>query len=95
MTLADFRLAVNPAIQGLQNKKQLRLEMKAAVRAADIAEEACRPITDRVVASVKADILYGPDSPLYRAMGFIPKSERKRGGKQAQQPTSATTTKIG
>jgi hypothetical protein len=100
MTFADFRIAINPAIAGLQHKRQLRLEMKAAVRASAIVGVAGRALTDQVVASVKADSAYGPDSPLYRAMGFVPKSEIKRSRKQQQQPeqpTTATTTaaKIG
>lgn len=93
MTLADFRIAMNPALQALQRKKQLHLEMRAAVQASENAEAVCRPITDQVVAAVKAEGLYGPDSPLYRAMGFVPKSERKRGKNQAQIASGTTTPK--
>lgn len=47
-----------------------------------------------VVSGVRADVAkYGPDSPLYKAMGYVPQSERASGlTRKATTPTSTGVT---
>jgi hypothetical protein len=39
---------------------------------------------------IRADPAHGPDSPLYRSLGFIPKSERKRPVKRKAKASGTT-----
>ena len=65
---------------------QLRIEIRALEkqlegRKADrsLADESVSEVMDLVVNSVRGTPAFGPDSPLYRAMGYIRKSERRSG----------------
>ena len=77
MTLSEFRTATLPFLDLLESNYNLRIQLKSNVVAKATAGQAARAVTDQIVAAVKADAQFGPNSPLYRAMGFIPKSERK------------------
>ncbi len=45
----------------------------------------------RIANSVRGNPVYGVDSPLYGALGFVPKSERKRPRRRSSQnPKPAT-----
>jgi hypothetical protein len=44
----------------------------------DKADEAHSEMLTAIANGIRADPAHGPDSPLYRSLGFIPKSERKR-----------------
>jgi hypothetical protein len=85
MTLAEFRAASAPSLEGRQRKRQLHLELRATVGAVANADVASRALANQIICAVKAQSAFGPDSPLYRAMGFIPTSERKRAKRQDQQ----------
>ena len=50
---------------------------KAAVGTRNLADVATRTALNQVVAGVKADPAFGSNCALYRAMGYIPTSERK------------------
>ena len=86
MTLSEFRTATLPFLDLLESNYNLRITLKSNVVAKATADLAARAVTDQIVAAVKADALFGPISPLYRAMGFVPKSERKN------RKQTATTT---
>ncbi len=59
----------------------LALEKQLEGRKADrsLADDTVSDLMDLVVNSVKGTPAFGPDSPLYRAMGYIRKSERRSG----------------
>jgi hypothetical protein len=44
----------------------------------DKADESHSEMLTAIANGIRADPAHGPDSPLYRSLGFIPKSERKR-----------------
>jgi hypothetical protein len=43
-----------------------------------------RPAIQRVVHSVRGDADVGDDSPMYRAMGYVPRSKRKKRRRRAK-----------
>lgn len=44
----------------------------------DKTDETHSEMLTAIANGIRADPTHGPDSPLYRSLGFIPKSERKR-----------------
>ena len=90
MTLSEFRTATLPFLDLLESNYNLRITLKSNVIAKAVADQAALAVTDQVVAAVKADGMFGPNSPLYRGMGFVPKSERKpRKRKEVTTPPTA------
>jgi len=77
MTLQEFKAATAPTLTTRENNRQLRALLLAGVNAKRTADRRSRKVANQIVAAVKADGNLGPDSALYRAMGFIPNSERK------------------
>ena len=73
----------------------LALEKQLEGRKADrsLADDTVSELMDLVVNSVRGTPVFGPDSPLYRAMGYIRKSERRSGltrkGLRKLSPTNA------
>ena len=49
----------------------------------DKADETHSEMLTAIANGIRADRAHGPDSPLYRSLGFIPKSERKRPRRRA------------
>jgi hypothetical protein len=79
MTLADFQIAINPALAIRQGMSEARRELKGRVAQKTTIDEAARDLLRRVVAGVIADANYGVNSPLYRAMDYVTLNERKTG----------------
>ena len=79
MTLAEFEAATEPPI-GLRAEiiaLEKQLEGKKTARA--IADQAAAEVLDLVVNSVRGTPGQGPDCELYRAFGYVRKSERRSG----------------
>ncbi len=94
MTLAEFKTATASSLDIRTSNNTLRVQRKAGIGAQALADVASRAVTNQVVAAVTADSAYGPNSPLYRAMGFIPKSERKNPAQKAATATLTTTASV-
>ncbi len=79
MTLADFETAT--ALPLALRDQILALEKQLVGRKTDRtkADTAANAVLDLVVNSVRGTQLYGPDSSLYRALGYVRKSERRSG----------------
>jgi hypothetical protein len=72
---AETEIPLQLRAEILALEKQLEGRKVDRVRADDTVSE----VMDLVVNSVKGTPALGPDSPLYRAMGYIRKSERRSG----------------
>lgn len=59
------------------------------------ADEAHSEMLTAIANGIRADPAHGPDSPLYRSLGFIPKSERKRPVKRKAKADGATAPTAG
>lgn len=77
MTHSEFKAATLVSLETRAQVTSFKLQLKAAVGAQRAADQLTQELCTRVVSGVKASGSYGSDSSLYRAMGFIPKSERK------------------
>ncbi len=79
MTLAGFEAAT--ALPITLRDQILALEKQLEGRKAErmTADTAANALLDLMVNSVRGTPLHGPDSSLYRALGYIRKSERRSG----------------
>lgn len=79
MSLAQFETQTAPLAQSLQRLQALDAQYAAELKARDEADAAARETLRLVANAVRGDPAYGEDSQLYRAMGFVPLSERQSG----------------
>ena len=79
MTLDQFQAATAPALNSRARIDTLQDQLTAEINTRDDADATWLPISQQVVAGVLADSNFGPNSPLYEAMGYTRKSERKSG----------------
>ncbi len=76
MTLAEYITATAPFIDGQTAVANGKVARAAAVITKNLADAVTLRALNQVVAGIKADTMFGPDSGLYRACGYIPASER-------------------
>jgi hypothetical protein len=93
LTLAQFQTEV-------QKPNAVRARLKAAqaqVRGITLerakVDELLNEQFVRIANSVRGNPEYGVDSPFYRALGFVPKSERKR-PRRRSNPASVTAPDV-
>ena len=79
MTLTEFDAATQPSLASRAMLAVLNAEMKTGIARRKIADKATVLLIKRVVAGVVGDASHGPDSGLYRAMGFVRASECRTG----------------
>lgn len=79
MTLAEFEAKTAPLAQSMQRLQGLDAQYAAELKARDEADAAARETMRIIANAVRGDPAYGEDSRLYRAMGFVPLSERQSG----------------
>jgi hypothetical protein len=79
MTLAEFEVATEPPLALRADIAALELQLDAKKAARSDADGAASELLDLFVNSVRGTPGFGPDCPLYRALGYIRKSERKSG----------------
>jgi hypothetical protein len=90
MTLAEFRAAVQPSIDERSAIASLEALRSAAVARKNAADAASRAAIFAVANAVRADSAHGPDGALYRALGYVPQSERRSGLTRKVKATAAT-----
>ena len=92
MTLSQFSQMVGDAEGQLNQIAALSVSYSGAAKQNDDLHQKLNDALQAVVSGVRADVAkYGPDSPLYKAMGYVPKSERASGLTRKQATTTATT----
>ena len=78
-TLAEFEEASAPPLNLRDEIVALETQLVGKKAAKLDAEVAANELLDLVVNSVRGTPGFGPDSALYRALGYVRKSERKSG----------------
>jgi hypothetical protein len=78
MTLDQFKANVTPSLDCREKIASLRRQLEAVIKKRQERDAASTDICAKVVNAVR-DIEYGEDSALYKALGYVPKSERKSG----------------
>ncbi len=79
MDLAEFETASGPALALRADIAALELQLDGKKPARMDADMAATDLLDLVVNSVRGTPGFGPDSPFYRAFGYVRKRERKSG----------------
>ncbi len=78
-TLAEFEAALVPLQDALVELRTMTVKRSAALKVRNQEESSLKDLLILITHSVRSDPAHGEDSPLYRAMGFVPKSERSSG----------------
>lgn len=78
-TLAEFEAALVPLEDALEELRTMTVRRSAALKVRNEEESSVKDLLILIAHGVRSDPAYGEDSPLYRAMGFVPKSERSSG----------------
>ena len=78
-TLEQFTLETEVALQLRAEIESLERQLEGRKVDRSVADETASDLMELVVNSVRGTPVFGPDSPLYRAMGYIRKSERRSG----------------
>ncbi|MGH8590039.1 MAG: hypothetical protein ACREXX_12130 [Gammaproteobacteria bacterium] len=79
MTLDQFKAKVKPSLDCREKIASLRRQLETAIKKRQESDAASTDVCAKVVNAVRGDIGYGEDSALYKALGYVPKSERKSG----------------
>jgi hypothetical protein len=79
MTLDEFKAKVKPSLDCREKIASLRRQLVAAIKKRQECDAASIEVCAKVVNAVRGDIEYGEDSALFKALGYVPKSERKSG----------------
>ena len=91
ISLAQFDEAVAPSHAIRETLAAIRTNLRAAVGMRDAADEVSLALVQRVVSGIRADEAYGTESPVYRALGYIPGSERRGARRTDDAPASGAT----
>jgi hypothetical protein len=93
MTLAEFETQTAPLMQSAQRLQALDAKYAAELKARDEAEAAARESMRLVANAVRGNPAYGEDGQLYRAMGYVPLSQRQSGlTRKGSAPAAAGET---
>jgi hypothetical protein len=79
MTLAQFKTKVKPSLDYRAEIATLEGQLIVARKNRDNADEPSNETCFSVVSGVKSHPDHGENSALYKAMGYVPKNERKSG----------------
>ena len=79
ITLDVYKRSVQPSLDARARIAELEALLVAARATRDEADRVSMEVTRRVVDSVLGDPREGPDGAVYAAMGFVRKSENRRG----------------
>jgi hypothetical protein len=91
ITLAELETSLAEVQQSNEDLKIKDQARSAAVKTRDEKLATLTTMLRTVVRGVQGHKEYGEDSPLYRAMGFVPISERSSGLKRGNNGGSGTT----
>ena len=91
MTLVQFEAAIAPPETVRAEIAALAKQLEGRKTQRSIADVAAGKMLELVINSVRGTPGYGPDSELYRAFGYVRKSERKSGlGRKRKNPADTT-----
>jgi hypothetical protein len=91
MTLTQFSQMVGDTEEQLNQIAALSVSYTGAAKQSDDLHQKLNDAIQALVSGVRADVTkYGPDSPLYKAMGYVPKSERASGLTRKTTKTATT-----
>lgn len=79
LTLAQFKTKVKPSFDTRTEVSTLETQLKAARQSRNNADAVSNDAALNVVNGVRSAPGFGENSALYKALGYVPKNERKSG----------------
>lgn len=79
MSLEQFKDATESPVTVRERIETAKAQLSALMRERGLADKELRKTLSLVINSVRGNPQHGEDSPLYRALGYVPKSERESG----------------
>jgi hypothetical protein len=79
MTRAEFDATAKPSLDTRDEIADLRVQLKDAIKRRNAADKVSVATCQDVGRAVAGDKSEGPDSPFYKALGYVTTSERKSG----------------
>jgi len=79
LTLQQFKDATKPSRDVRTNLAESALRTAGLKAERSVVDRNSRVFAERIIGSVRGDAAYGPDSPMWGAMGFVRASERSTG----------------
>ena len=84
MTLAEFKAAVRPSLQARAAIEDLQVRIRHEIERRNVADRKSFRLVKYIVAGVMGDRDHGEDSALYAALGYIPRSARRKRRRRAK-----------
>ena len=79
LTLAQFKAKVKPSLDARAEVTILETQLKATRQTRNLADGVSNEMALAVINGVRSTPGYGDNSALYRALGYIPKDQRRSG----------------
>ena len=86
MTLAEFEVKSKEPLDVRKDLGDARTKVSGLILKRDQADDTHNEDLILIAHAIRADKDLGEDSPLYRSLGFVPKSERKKRRRKGKSP---------
>jgi hypothetical protein len=91
MTLAEFEVKSQAPLDVRKDLGDARTKVRGLILKRDQADENLNEDLILIAHAIRADMDFGEDCPLYRSLGFVPKSERKKSRRKGDSPALPVT----
>jgi hypothetical protein len=91
MTLAEFDVKSKEPLNVRKDLADARTKVSGLILKRDKADDTHNEDLVLIAHAIRADKDLGEDSPLYRSLGFVPKSERKKRRRKRKSPALPVT----
>ncbi len=91
MTLGEFKATTERVVAERETLKRLRGDVTGAIARRNAADQDAKKAINRVIYGVKASPRFGPDSDLYRQLGYVTDLERQSATKRVDTGNGEST----
>ncbi len=91
MTLGEFKAATERVVAERETLKRLRGDVTGAIARRNAADQEAKKAINRFIYGVKASPRFGPDSDLYRQLGYVTDLERQSATKRVDTGNGEST----
>jgi len=91
MTLTEFETKSETPFAVRKELAATRTKANGLILKRDKADDSLNEDLILIAHAIRADKDFGEDCPLYRSLGFVPKSERKSGRRRGNPPAPSAT----
>ena len=91
MSLAEFEVKSKEPLDVRKDLADARTKVNGLILKRDKADDTLNEDLLLIAHAIRADKDFGEDCPFYRSLGFVPKSERKKGRRKGDSPALPVT----